>query len=125
LVDSSQVALDQAQAAAEERGLNLSLVCSDLRQYNFGRERFDLILVFFYLERALFPALEQSLRPGGILLYKTYTRQQLQFERGPRNPEHLLEPKELRGAFPGLRVLDYRESITDRAVAEYAGLRSL
>lgn len=124
LVDSSQVALNQAQAAAEDRGLRLNLVCSDLRQYDFGHERFDLILVFFYLERALFPALQQALRPSGILLYKTYTREQLRFERGPRNPEHLLEPQELGRAFPGLRVLDYRESITDRAVAEYAGQRS-
>lgn len=124
LVDSSEVALARAQAAAKERDLALKLVCSDLTQYDFGHERFDLILVFFYLERALFPALQQALRPGGILLYKTYTGEQLQFERGPRNPEHLLEPQELGRAFSSLRVLEYRESITDRAVAEYVGLRS-
>ena len=124
LVDSSPVALAKAQAAAEQRGLSLNLAQANLKQYDFGRERFDLILVFFYLERALFPSLEQALRPGGILLYKTYTRRQLELERGPRNPAYLLEPGELERSFPRLKVLEGRETVTDRAVAEFVGQRT-
>ncbi len=123
LVDASEVALTKAQAAAKQRGLRLDLVLSDLRRYDFGRERFDLVMAFFYLERALFPALAGALRPGGILLYKTYTCEQLQFGRGPRNLEHLLRPKELEHAFPTLRVLDCRETVSDKAVAEFVGQR--
>ncbi|HXE90580.1 MAG TPA: class I SAM-dependent methyltransferase [Terriglobales bacterium] len=123
LVDSSEVAIARAQAAAAQRGLMLNAVAADLRRYELGNSRFHVILVFFYLERALFPALENALCPGGILLYKTYTREQLRFAGGPRNPEHLLTPGELGRAFPRLQVLDHRETLTERAVAEFAGLR--
>jgi tellurite methyltransferase len=64
------------------------------------------------------PQIADALRPGGILIYKTYTREQLKMVGGPTHPMHLLEPNELQGAFSQLRILHYVETIEDKAVAE-------
>jgi hypothetical protein len=81
--------------------------------------------VFFYLERKLFPTLLKALKPGGLLIYKTYTVDQLRFPGGPRHPLHLLKHNELLRAFRGLRVLHYREMVKDKGVAEFIGLKKL
>src|SRR5271166_6643682 len=79
---------------------------------------FDLILVFFYLERPLFPQIAAALNRGGILVYKTYTREQLKLGGGPTHPMHLLESNELLRAFSSLRILHYQETIVEKTVAE-------
>ncbi len=79
-----------------------------------------MILVFFYLQRELFPALIRALAPGGILVYKTYTQEhgRLSGGMGPTHPMHLLEPNELLKAFGSLQVLFYRETVAVKGVAE-------
>ena len=84
----------------------------------FGREQYDLVLVFFFLQRELFPALVAALKPGGFLIYKTYTTEQKNFAGGPSHPMFLLEPNELLHAFSSLRVLHYHETIQEKGVAE-------
>lgn len=85
---------------------------------NLGQAQYDLILVFFYLQRELFPALVSALKPGGLLLYKTYTVDQRNFEGGPSHPMHLLQPNELLHAFGSLRILHYHESLSQKGVAQ-------
>lgn len=83
----------------------------------FPEEEYDLIVCFKYLNRELFPALERALRTGGALVYETYTQDQLAYPHGPRDPAHLLEHNELANAFPGLRVLFYREINAGKGIA--------
>ena len=79
--------------------------------------RYDLILCIQYLQRSLFPQMARALRPGGVLLFETYTRAQLEFAWGPRNPAYLLETGELREAFPELCVVFYRELRAGQGIA--------
>ncbi len=67
------------------------------------------VLVFRYLSRPLARALAGLLRPGGLLLYETFTRDQRELGHGPRNPAFLLEPGELRDLFPELEIVAYEE----------------
>ncbi|MFL6311603.1 MAG: class I SAM-dependent methyltransferase [Terriglobales bacterium] len=85
---------------------------------DFGREQYDLVLVFFFLQRKLFPALAAALKPGGHLIYKTYTTEQKNFVGGPSHAMFLLEPNELLHAFSSLRVLHYHETVQGKGVAE-------
>ena len=85
---------------------------------DFGREQYDLVLVFYFLQRELFPALAAALKPGGILIYKTYTTEQKNFAGGPSHPMFLLEPNELLREFSSMRVLHYHETIQEKGVAE-------
>lgn len=70
--------------------------------------RFALICAVNYLYRPLLPALVRCLAPGGLLFYSTFVADP-RATTGPRNPDHLLQPGELAAAFPGTRLLEYRE----------------
>jgi SAM-dependent methyltransferase len=96
----------------------------DLRSApNLGYEQYDLVLVFFYLQRELFPSLISALKPGGLLIYQTFTGEQRRFHGGPANPEYLLRPQELRRAFKALRILHYHETTQGRGTAELVAQR--
>lgn len=88
------------------------------RRPDLGVEQYDLVLVFFYLQRELFPALIAALKPGGFLLYKTYTTDQPRFSSGPTHPMFLLQPNELLHAFESLRIMRYHETTVNKGVAE-------
>ena len=69
---------------------------------------FDGIVVTNYLHRPLFPLLELHLAPAGVLIYETFMVGNERHGR-PANPAFLLQPGELRGAFPALELLAFRE----------------
>jgi tellurite methyltransferase len=120
LLDVSEVAIALAQKNARRRKLAIETIAADLNGYDLWElpQRFDLLLVFFYLDRTLFPALVDMLKPGGLLIYKTYLQGTV---KGPTHPLHLLEPNELLRAFPGLRVLHDRETVGESRTAEFVG----
>jgi hypothetical protein len=92
-------------------------VREDLERSEIAEHCYDLILCIQYLQRSLFSQMARALRPGGALLFETYTHAQLEFACGPRNPSYLLETGELRKAFPELRVLFYRELRAGQGIA--------
>lgn len=111
------VALDRDAAAvqflreeAERRGLpvHASIVDLEADASPLSPGRYDVVLVVHYLHRSLFPALKAALRPGGVLVYETFTRGQA--DRGrPTNPAFLLEPGELRELVQPLEIVVERE----------------
>jgi SAM-dependent methyltransferase len=107
--DSSAIAVLQPSG--------IRLIQANLEELRLPEASFSLILCFQYLQRALFPQIALALRPGGLLLFETYTRAQLDCPGGPRNPAFLLESGELRTAFPELRTLFYRELHAGQGIA--------
>jgi tellurite methyltransferase len=120
LIDVSDVALRLAEQRAREPAAGtITAEVGDLTSSpDLGEDQFDLILVFYYLQRDLFPALIRALKPRGFLIYRTYTIEQRRFAGGPSDPRYLLEANELRQAFESLQVLHYRETVTDKGTAE-------
>ena len=133
-VDWSAAALDILESRAREaafpvrrcdlRGLSrmkpghtIHLIRADLEQVELPSASFDLILCLQYLQRSLFSQITRALRPGGVLLFETFTVAQLHYAGGPRNPAHLLESGELRTAFPRLQILFYRELSAGQGIA--------
>lgn len=103
-VDISRVALRRARM----RYPALWLVQADLCHFPLPANRFDLIINFYYLERSVWRDFPRALRPGGVLVVETLTREMRQIQ--PDIPEeYLLAPGELRELFSGLKVLHYRE----------------
>jgi len=87
---------------------------------SLGDGEWDLVLVFHFLHRPLFPALARALRPGGVLLYETFTAEQATQGR-PTNPDFLLGKGELRRLAAPLEIVRYREGEVDgRFVASLA-----
>ena len=124
LVDISDVGVERARKNAAHLGDKVEFQVADLKNFKAGRRRYDVIVVFYYLERKLFPQLAKALRPGGRLIYKTYTREQRKFKGGPSHPLHLLKENELLKAFSDLHLLHYSETIRARAVAEFVGRKA-
>jgi tellurite methyltransferase len=121
LLDISEVGIKQAEENAKRSGTagSISSEVGDLNtMQDLGQEQYDLVVVFFFLQRQLFPALAAAIKPGGFLIYKTYTTEQKNFSGGPSHPMFLLEPNELLHAFRSLRVLHYHETIQQKGVAE-------
>jgi hypothetical protein len=96
------------------------LVLADLESAQLEVNGYFLILCVRYLQRSLFPQICRALRPGGMLLFETYTKAQLDFPGGPRNPAHLLDKGELRKAFPELQTVFYRELRAEQGIASLA-----
>jgi SAM-dependent methyltransferase len=108
----------EALAAVPAHFKGIVLVEADLETSPLPEAAFSLILCFQYLDRQAFPRIERALAPGGFLLYETFTDEQRTFGEGPRSPDHLLRPGELRTAFPLLESLFYRECVSGRVYPE-------
>jgi tellurite methyltransferase len=109
-IDRDEQAVRFTNAEAVRLGLPLLAETVDLECGNppLVPAAYDVIVVIHYLHRPLFPALREALRPGGVLIYETFTRAQA--ARGkPTNPAFLLEAGELRGLVHPLEILVERE----------------
>lgn len=114
-IDRDDDALATLAATARQRNLtNLTTRRVDVEadldlSTHLPKERYDVILVFFYLYRPLFPCLLQALRPGGMLLYETFLLENHLRHQHPRRREFCLAHNELLRLTTGLRVLHYDE----------------
>ncbi|HLV44192.1 MAG TPA: class I SAM-dependent methyltransferase [Aggregatilineales bacterium] len=109
-VDLSRVALEKARKAASAAGMaeRVRFAQVDLDHYRPPAGCFDLVAVIRFLDRALFPYIAASLKPGGLLIYAT-----LNWRRRETHPEvepvYLLQPGELKTSFPGFELLHASE----------------
>lgn len=109
-LDRDTAALEALREAAARQGVPVLAEVADLERGAppWAAEAYDVIVVIHYLHRPLLPALLGGLRPGGVLVYETFTREQAR--RGkPTNPDFLLEAGELRRLVAPLELLDARE----------------
>ena len=105
MVDVSRVALLRAQDEMGKRQLrNINLYQADLDSYEFPQATYDLVCVFRYLKRQMFPQLRSSVRPGGRILYETFNTGYLDIVPG-FNRAFLLEAGELAGYFADWKIL--------------------
>jgi len=116
-VDRAWQGLRRAKELATQAGVAVSWIQADLKQFHLSSDAFDLIVCSYYRDPALYPSIRTALRPGGTLVYQTFTCDQLHFAKGPRNPAHLLEPGELLNAFVDWNLIFYREAWSDRGEA--------
>ena len=122
-VDVNVDAVRAAVRAAAASGVTVHGWCGDLSQCALPVGRFDLVVVTRYLQRDLFPALRETLAPGGVVIYETFTTAQRALGRGPTSDHHLLEPGELKRLFEGFEVLAYEEVVRPEAVARLVARR--
>jgi dihydroneopterin aldolase len=114
-IDHDVQALAQLSSTAHARSLTgVTTQMMDLEppppsKPNIGQEAYDVILVFFYLARPLFPYLIDALRPGGVLLYETFLIDNHFQHQHPKRKEFCLAHNELIDLSSGLRIVHYDE----------------
>jgi tellurite methyltransferase len=113
-VDISPVALAVAGERAQVAGVQerIKWQQQDLEEGRPGWATppggFDLVCVFRFLDRRLFPGLRVAVRPGGLLFYET--RHVGLLERQPQsNPAFLLQPGELVRTFGDWEIVHAAE----------------
>ena len=122
-VDRDLSALRDAVARGAELGMSIKAWCADLTAGSLPERRFDLVLVTRYLQRDLFASLREAVRPGGFVIYETFTRDQIRHGRGPTSPDHLLVPGELLSLFGRFKVIFYEEVNEPEALARLVARR--
>ena len=116
-VDISPEAVHSALDHAREAGVTLKARVADLEgNYHITKNAYDIIICFNYLQRSLITQIKDGLRIGGIVLYETFTVDQVRFGK-PTNPNYLLKHNELRELFDDFRCLYYREGIVKEGKA--------
>lgn len=116
-VDVAVDRLATARRALTNRGLDVLQWAADLDAYPLPADRFDLLFCTRFLLRARWDDLKRCVRPGGFVMYETFTTGQIARGVGPSSPEHLLHPGELARAFGDWTVLHSAEVEDPAALA--------
>jgi SAM-dependent methyltransferase len=145
-VDIAVDRLRRARRMLLEHRLHVIQWAADLDTYPLPAEHFDLLFCTRFLLRARWPDLKRSVRPGGFVMYETFTTGQIargfgpsansgpsrgstsslrpepaegraRSRGGPSSPEHLLHPGELARAFGDWTVLHSAEVEDPAALA--------
>ncbi len=131
-VDSSAVGLAKAQKLAQSRGVVIHTQVADLATFQPPAARYGAVVsIFAHLPSAirqlLYPRLEASLLPNGLLVLEAYAENQLaRTTGGPKDVDMLMTVEKLQREFPHLEPLLLRE--IERHVVEghgHTGLASV
>lgn len=104
-LDISSVGLGLLNQQAEKRGLQIKTQHADLDDWHWPQQHFDLVLVFRFLNRALFADIKSCLRPGGLLIYQTFGPAKL-INSPDFNPDFVLEDGELGQQFHDFECIE-------------------
>jgi len=92
-LDVSSVAIASLQELEHINAMEV-----DFDSYVLTKEKYDLIVCTYYLERRLFPQMIAALKPNGIIIMETFLHDEIN-ERQPSNPAFMLNEGELEAYF--------------------------
>jgi cyclopropane fatty-acyl-phospholipid synthase-like methyltransferase len=125
-IDFSAPALAKARELAASRGVVLRIEQADLMRWTWPTAQFDVVAAIFIQfatppqRAAIFAGIQQTLKPGGLLLMQGYRPKQLDYKTGgPSDVARLYTRELLEEAFGEFSALDIREH--DSAIEEGAG----
>lgn len=111
-VDVRPETVARARASARRINAPIRAVVGNVEDgtYIIPMDAYDTIMVFNFLHRPLFTDIREGVRPGGVVIYETFTEDQPKYGR-PTNPDFLLRKGELREVFADWEILRYRETV--------------
>jgi SAM-dependent methyltransferase len=108
-VDGSSVGLNKARKLAEENGVTIETVHTDLADYDIGESKWDGIISIFNplpssLRKQLYRQVAAALKPGGVFLLEAYTPEQIRHSTGGGSSVDTMQTeRSLRAELPSLR----------------------
>jgi len=109
IMDISRVALKRIRAEMAIRNLRaVNLLQVDVDELQMEPEQYDLLCVFRYLKRNIFPLLKLAVKSEGRIIYETYNTRYLSVVPN-FNPDFLLEVGELEQRFSDWDITHYEE----------------
>lgn len=131
-VDGSEVGLAKAQELAKSRRVTIQTEVADLAMYEPPENSFGSVVSIFahlpsVIRKRLYPLVERSLKPGGIILFEAYSKAQLARDTGgPKDLDLLMALVDIENAFPNCEPILSQE--IEREVIEgsfHTGLASV
>lgn len=113
------MAIGKLTQTACELNVQLDVLVGDAAEYKFEPTRFDLIVLFYHLDRSLFPKMISALKLGGILICKVNLRWDSHRSHTAARTDPLSR-NELPSLVPEMHVLFHQERpVRDRGVVEF------
>lgn len=70
--DISPVAIEEARKEAARRGLRIEAIVSPYEEFDWGREKWDLIVFSYFFPQSVLAKVWESLKPGGVILVEGF-----------------------------------------------------
>lgn len=102
--DVAAVGLQNAREHAAAAGVKITAVHASDEEFDFGRERWDLIAIIYALEKRSVHRVRDALKPGGLVVIEAGHTDDPKAGFGFRTDE-------LRDIFKGFRILKYEDTI--------------
>ncbi len=105
-VDHLPAAVERCRQFANFQKVKVDLHCHDVTNDNsiFAADAFDLVIMFRFLHRPLFPLIQKCLKPGGIFMGETFSTEGAKFSK-PRRQSLLLKKNELTKFFNAWKII--------------------
>ena len=108
-LDISSVVIEGLESYSREQELHINTVLRDVEHDGMTEKKYDVIVVSYFLNRNLFPQILESLKPGGLLFYQTWSQLKVT-DAGPSNPDFRLKGGELLALCESLNIVLYKEN---------------
>ena len=103
-VDISTVATNQLAG----KHPNINVICTDLDMWKIPPNRYELIVNIRFLDRRLFPMVQDGLKPGGVLVFESFV--------DGEEDKYFLKQNELLRAFKSFCIVYYEEKKANHSV---------
>jgi SAM-dependent methyltransferase len=98
-IDLSSNVLDKLKSYALQHDLRINCLLGDVEEAGLPgvdyADKYDVIVVSYFLYRPLFADIIKALKPGGLLFYQTWSQVLVDKDKGPQNPQFRLARGEL------------------------------
>jgi 2-polyprenyl-3-methyl-5-hydroxy-6-metoxy-1,4-benzoquinol methylase len=105
-LDISKKGLAKAHQLAKQNGVTIKTRVVDLENHQLKKNAYDVILLMYYMQRDLWPQINDALKPGGMAIIETYNVDHLKHQKF--NPKWLLKTNELINAFKDMKIVRYQ-----------------
>ena len=119
-IDNAKTGIEKVQKMAQERKMKIGLSCISAQEFDYGKERYQLVYSFWtfnFMPRqdfiAILPKIKASIKPKGYFLAGVFTvmdNQKYTEKKGYRKG-HLFGLNQLLKDFIDFRILRYEEGV--------------
>ncbi|WP_424962106.1 class I SAM-dependent methyltransferase [Ekhidna sp.] len=123
--DSSEKGKSKAESLAIKKGVSINYTTNDHEAWEPKHETYDLAVMTYAhcdpkTRKALHEKVIRSLKPGGIVLYEAFRKEQIELDTGgPKDIDMLLNEEILRADFRNLSIIKLEELEVDLSEGEY------
>jgi len=116
---------DFALTLTEKKDRKIHVFDEDLDYYRIKTNSYDLIININFLQRRLFPQIQDALKVGGVLIFETFLEDKTKEQDETIKKDHYLKKNELLHSFLNMHIIFYQEKQVMAPIGELRDIASL